>query len=363
MTEQLTYARTVFRAVDFLSWQRKGNLNLRPAFQRQSVWSAQAKSYLIDTVLRGFPVPLIFLQDRTSENYEPVRQVVDGQQRIRTVLSFIDPSCLTDRADADDFAISKTHRPDLAGQRFEDLSDDDKQRILNYEFSVHILPSTTPSRLLLEIFQRMNSTGVKVNEQELRNAHFTGQTKQLCYRLGYEWLDQWMDWGVFSRSQISRMKEVELTSELLLLMRDGLSAKRQKGIDDFYALYESDEVDFPYEKRAVQRFSAVMSSLDDIMSPDLGELYGETGGRSPYTTQGWFYVLFALLYDLLYGGQKLGETAKRQTIDISDIRSHLGQRAAQLRAGDFSDELLKALRGAATDTKSRQTRFDFLSRD
>src|SRR5688572_9925288 len=89
---------------DFLAWQRQGLLDLRPPYQRLSVWTKRAKSLLIDSVLRGYPIPLIFLHNTLDlDRAVSVRQVVDGQQRIRTLLAFIDPACLDDWTDEDEF--------------------------------------------------------------------------------------------------------------------------------------------------------------------------------------------------------------------------------------------------------------------
>src|SRR5690348_4466125 len=106
MSEIMNITRTMYKVSDFLSWQRSGQLDLRPPFQRGSVWSKRAKSYFIDTLLRGFAVPIIFLQDETDpKTYEIKRLVVDGQQRLRTVLAYVDHSCLSDAEESDDFAI------------------------------------------------------------------------------------------------------------------------------------------------------------------------------------------------------------------------------------------------------------------
>jgi uncharacterized protein with ParB-like and HNH nuclease domain len=165
----------LYKISDFVSFIRSGNLNLSPIFQRRPVWSKGAKSYLIDTIIRGLPIPIIFLREKKSdlETLEPKREVVDGQQRIRTVLSYISPDLLKDfNAAHDDFVISKSHNKELSNKKFSALDDEIKQRILDYEFSVHVFPSGTDDREILEMFTRMNSTAYGLKPQELRNAKF-----------------------------------------------------------------------------------------------------------------------------------------------------------------------------------------------
>jgi uncharacterized protein with ParB-like and HNH nuclease domain len=113
--------KTQYKVSDFVSWQKGKNLNLSPSFQRRPVWKAGAKSYLIDTVVRGLPIPIIFLREKVSSisTLEPKREVVDGQQRIRTLFSYIDKSLLKDyKPKRDFFVVSEDHNPDLAGKEF-----------------------------------------------------------------------------------------------------------------------------------------------------------------------------------------------------------------------------------------------------
>ena len=196
-------SKTVYKVNDFISWQRTNSLILSPSFQRRSVWPQAAKSLLVDTVVRGLPMPIIFLRERTDlKTLEPIREVVDGQQRLRTLLAFIDPSSLIGyEVSKDSFVVKKTHNEDIAGKHFAQLDATIRRQILNYDFSVHILPSDTDDRDVLQIFARMNSSGVKLNSQELRNAEFYGAFKTLSYILAYEQLDRWRKWGIFPLCQ------------------------------------------------------------------------------------------------------------------------------------------------------------------
>jgi uncharacterized protein with ParB-like and HNH nuclease domain len=106
---QINIAKTVYKVSDFLSWQWSNSLVLSPSFQRRSVWPKAAKSFLIDTVVRGLPIPIIFLREQTDLNtLEPIREVVDGQQRLRTLISFIEPDLLKDfDPERDSFVVKK----------------------------------------------------------------------------------------------------------------------------------------------------------------------------------------------------------------------------------------------------------------
>src|SRR5213593_2627496 len=97
---------------DFEEWDERDELTLAPKFQRRDVWSDKARSYLIDTILNGKPIPKIYMrQDTNPETRRTVREIVDGQQRLRTVLSFV----------KDGFKISKSHGNGFGGKSFSAL--------------------------------------------------------------------------------------------------------------------------------------------------------------------------------------------------------------------------------------------------
>ena len=359
MEDVISITRTTYRVSDFLSWQRQGALDLRPPFQRNSVWSAKAKSFFIDSIVRGYPVPLVFLQDRTDpKSFEPTRLVVDGQQRLRTVLGYIDEKCLKDRDESDAFAVLKTHNVELAGRSFKQLSADIQQRILQFEFSVHVLPPATANSVLLEIFARMNATGTRLNPQELRNAEFSGAFKQLAYSLSYEELDRWLHWGLVSKSQVAKMDNVELVSELLIFLLKGISAKNQLAIHKTYAELDDEVV---HEKALRVRCAEIFDALDEIYGGGVGVETSHDFKSSPFKSQGWFYVLFAFIHDRMFENSVSAKPiVKAKAIAVARIRRHLDKKATQLESGDLDEDLLKALRGAATDKASRQVRYEFL---
>jgi hypothetical protein len=281
-----------FKVSDFLSWQREGSLILSPSFQRRPVWRPSAKSYLIDTVVRGLPVPIIFIRERINLTTQTTtREVVDGQQRLRTLLTFIDSGSLPDfDSNRDSFSVSGQHNKELAGKKFAELSDSTKRGILGYEFSTHVLPPDTEDRDVLMIFARLNSTGVQLNGQELRNAEYFGVFKSTMYELALEQLDRWRTWRIFNEEQIARMNEVELTSDLVMTMIDGLTGKSQAKLN---ALYKRFDAQFPNERPVANRFRRIMDSIDETL--------GRNIPATVFSSEVYFYSLFTLFYDLLYG--------------------------------------------------------------
>jgi hypothetical protein len=337
---------------EFISWQRHKTLVLNPPFQRRSVWKIGARSYFIDTLIRGLPVPLVFLRERLNvDRQDIVREVVDGQQRLRTVLGFVDERLLPDFNPARDrFTVMPEHNrdPAIAGKPFSELDLEIQSRILKYRLSMQILPTEMEDRDILQIFARLNSTGLRLNYQELRNAEWFGKFKTLMYDLAYEQLERWLKWGVFSEDYVSRMLEVELVSELVVTMMKGLAAKNQRVLNQFYARYDDK---FLESREIARRFRQVMDSVD--------ELYGLSMARSSFSRVMHFFTLFVYLYDRLFGlGSRLSRIPPKPL--PGGLKSRLREADRRFRESDLPVEVLQAVTGAATDLSKRKTRLDFL---
>jgi uncharacterized protein with ParB-like and HNH nuclease domain len=72
----------------FLDIYQSNKLDLDPPYQRRSVWSPGDRKYFLDTILRGYPSPPIFLNKMTNENGLTTYHVVDGKQRLQTIFMF-----------------------------------------------------------------------------------------------------------------------------------------------------------------------------------------------------------------------------------------------------------------------------------
>src|SRR5579863_3669797 len=211
---------------DFVDWEKQRQLLLNPFFQRRSVWSPNAKSFLIDTILRGKPIPKFFIRQKLNVTTKTsIREIVDGQQRIRSILSYIN----------DGFVVSKRHNADFGGIRFSQLDENVQAQILSYEVSVDLLINL-PDSEVLDIFSRLNSYAIVLNEQEKINATHFSSFKILADEIGRKYTEYWSKQGVLTDNQILRMQEVNLVADLLIAMREGIKSKKQ--IKKYYQQYE-----------------------------------------------------------------------------------------------------------------------------
>jgi hypothetical protein len=264
---------------DFLQWRNAGTLEIAPKFQRREVWKTGQKSFLIDTLLRGMPVPPLYLRNRFETVKRSVlREVVDGQQRLRSVLGYIDG----------EFALARTLDAPYAGKEFSDLTDGQRTAILSYRFICETFDGIS-DREVLEVFQRLNTHSVPLSKQELRNGRFFGRFKQCCYNLAHQHLEFWRRYHIFTEAKIARMLEVELTSELIIAQLMGMQDKKNS-IDAVYDEYDNE---FREREACEHRFSSVI----DQITASLGDVLANCAFRRPP----FFYTLFCVVYHRTYG--------------------------------------------------------------
>lgn len=337
--------RGQYKVSDFASWQRIEQLDLRPFFQRRAVWKPGAKSYFIDTIVRGLPVPIIIIRERRSDlsKIEPVRELVDGQQRLRTIFTYIDPSLLTDyESEKDDFTVLGTHNKELAGKSFRNLPADIQQRILDYEFSVHTLPVGVGDREVLQIFARLNATGYKLTHQELRNADWFGEFKTSMYELASEQLYRWREWKIFTEYNLSRMEEVELTSEFAQLMiRKQILGKSHASLN---RLYEDKDGVYPERAEVARRFRTIMDTIDDKIGKDIKSL--------PFARKTLFYSLFAFLYDVKFGITSEPRRFRAKSVSPSVVEGIM-KAGMYLKEKDAPADVIDAISHRTTHPSSR----------
>lgn len=89
---------------------QKGNLDMSPSYQRNAVWTTRQKSYLVDSILNGYPIPEIYIQEEVDDEGHSKFIIVDGQQRLRAVLEFLDNK----------FSLNKDESPSFNGAFFSD---------------------------------------------------------------------------------------------------------------------------------------------------------------------------------------------------------------------------------------------------
>ena len=146
------------------------NLILRPDFQRASVWTDAQKSRLIESLLLNLPIPPCFL----AEDEDGTRVVVDGQQRLRSIDDF-----RHGRFKLSGLQVLK----DLNGKEWGTLPPKLDRKILQRVIRTLVISHYSNPAIRFEIFERLNSGGVPLTEQEIRNATLRGSFNAMLEKL------------------------------------------------------------------------------------------------------------------------------------------------------------------------------------
>ncbi len=179
---------------------QKGRLLIQPDYQRKYVWDSKKASLLIESILMNIPIPIVYLA-ATSEGKI---NVIDGQQRLTSIFSFIDGKFPNDK----DFKLTGLQvLTELKNKTFKDLDEIEQNKLLDYSIRTITFSADSDPDLQYEIFTRLNSGSVSLNDQELRNCIYRGRFNEFIKKLaadkdflallGYE-------------EPHSRMKDVEL---------------------------------------------------------------------------------------------------------------------------------------------------------
>ena len=213
---------------DLIEWDASNRLKINRDFQRGNVWNDDARVYLIDTILRRMPIPKFYLRQIVNlETRQSVREVVDGQQRIRAILDFAkDELVLTKRAG------------EFVGQRYSTLEPESQEIFLSYPIAVeHLINASIDD--VLEVFSRLNSYTVRLNSQELRHAKYQGDFKWSVRAAVRRWPVLWEQLGVLSRANRTRMLDDELMAQMFGVLIDGVKDGGQTYIDRLYSRFDN----------------------------------------------------------------------------------------------------------------------------
>ena len=339
-----SYDSRTYSINDFVEWDAAKQLELNPRFQRRPVWTDKAKSFLIDTILRGKPIPKIFIRQKINVTTKTsIREVVDGQQRLRTILSFI----------KDGFVVNKRQHPTLGGIPFSQMPEDVQAQVLAYEISVDLLINL-PDAEVLDIFSRLNSYAVLLNEQEKINADHFGPFKALADNIGHKYYEYWTSQNILTSKQVVRMLEVNLVADLLIAILEGIKSKKQ--VKKFYSQYEAT---FEHDTDDLEKqFDRVITAISEIYPEGLSD----TEFRRPHL----FYSLFTTMAHRLFGIPGLPAEYASVQLPPDAVRNKL-ERVDEIFAEPDLQNLSKAeqqfltdSRRATTDEKVRVRRSEFL---
>ncbi len=267
---------------DLVQWHAKGELELSPKYQRNNVWNEKAKAYLIDTIVRGLPIPPIFLRQTVDVNTKTTnREIIDGQQRVRAILDYVV---------AEEFSIKKSHNKPLGGKKYSDLDPDTQEAILEYEILAEVVTEKDES-IIYDMFARLNSNNMVLNKQEIRNSRYWGEFKVLVYRISSRYRDFFLSTHLLSDNDCARMKDSELINSMVIFLIDGIVEETPTSIENTYKKYDKD---FPNSELIESQLTSIMSIVEKIYC-------FFNGASGCFENKNYFFTMYCVIANQMYG--------------------------------------------------------------
>jgi hypothetical protein len=315
---------------------KNGTIFVDNSFQRRSVWVLKNKIRLIETILKGFPMPEIYLWAGLSnpETGDATYSIVDGQQRLTAIRDYIGGTFSLDSKVLDDQPPNAHYR----NKSFDELSPEEKQSIWEYYITTRVVPSTIKREEIVEIFLRLNETDKSLNPQELRNAEFNGLFIKNVERIAN--LKFWQKYRVFNSAAIRRMGDLQFISSLLMFLRSGIEAEvSQESINSMYDTYNDNYPDAGADRKTAK---SVISEIDILFRKS-------ATATKFFRSQVHLYPLFIVVYQ---------QKAQRKAISANKWVERM-EAFAKSYLADRKPALVDRYRAAATEgTQKRSNRED-----
>ena len=292
---------------------------VKPELQRKYVWNKKAASRFIESLLLGLPVPSIFLA-----NIEPSgkRLIIDGYQRIRTLYDYIHEGVW-----GGDESLFRLVNSDVINERwrnksYNELSEDDKRRLRNYTIHAIIFEQKQPRNDtgLYQVFERINTSGIILNAQEVRNCVYQGDMNSLLFRLNNN--PKWRKlYG--SVKEDARMVDLELILRFFAMntpdvyLSNERTVSLTKLLNNYMGAYQVAESNFIEEK--ADEFNNVIDYI-----------YNHFGEEAFYNLQNDLVKIRRRLYPTVFDSLMIGTHIAMQRGISEDIETSLQARKLTL---------------------------------
>ncbi len=252
----------------------RNELIIDPDFQRLFVWNIKQKSELIESILMGIPLPVIYLFEQNDGRL----QVVDGRQRLTAIFQYMN----NEFSLFSELKILKGER----GKKFKDLSFLMQGKIEDFQMTIYRIQPPTPEKVKFDIFDRVNRGGVKLNHQEMRNALHQGKVTIL--------LKQLAESDVFQKAIGYSVKSERMKDRYIILRYLSFYMHYQKWPELVKLEYKSDIDDFLgeimdlinlFSDEKIEKLKSVfflsMENSYSVMNEDAFRFKNSTGKKLP----------------------------------------------------------------------------------
>ncbi len=207
-------------------WIESKTLNLSPEYQRNLVWDKNRKSALIESLMLKIPIPAFYL----DEDANGLKNVIDGMQRLSTIHEFLN----------DGFSLRKMqYLSGCEGKTFSKLDIKFRSRIEETAFAVNILDERCPQIVKFDVFRRVNTGGVPLNPQEIRNIMAKPSVRLLLKNMAMS--------QEFCEATMSKVKDIRMGAQELCLR------------------YLAIMLNYDWEKRKFKKYFGLLKTMDSTI--------------------------------------------------------------------------------------------------
>lgn len=248
MAKQLPSSPSNKMISELIGMIRREELILQPEFQRKLVWNINHKSAFIDTILKGYPFPEIYLS-QSGIDFETLKSqqvVVDGQQRLSTIMQYVE-------------GVPEQKWKGIP--MFKDLSTDQKNDFLNYNVVVRNLQDASED-VVKEVFRRINQTKFNLEQIEIQNALYDGEFISAAKEIVT--LNKLENFPVFSDIDISRMSDLNFILLCMSTLLEGGYYAGNKKTEEFIIRYNDS---FEERDNIILRFNNTFDYVKNLSLP------------------------------------------------------------------------------------------------
>ncbi|MES4904905.1 MULTISPECIES: DUF262 domain-containing protein [unclassified Streptomyces] len=258
-----------------LSRLREGMIDLAPDFQRRAgIWSDRAQSRLIESLLLRIPISNFHMAQDDEDKWA----VVDGVQRLTAIARFMAPEVTADLGPLTLRGMDYLWR--LDGNTYQDLTGRLKIRLRETQLTVHIMQPGTPEAVKHNVFSRINTTGMRLTQQELRHALVRGSAREFLADLAEDpSFGEATLWSVSNE----RMADREMVLRFLAFRLTNPAEHTEKDFDRFLTdvMYRVNNLTEQRREQLTREFRVAMRCARDLFGEQAFRKWRGGSGRSP----------------------------------------------------------------------------------
>lgn len=341
---------------DIIGLFERGQLDLEPDFQRDSVWQLRDRQKLIESVLQHYPIPSIFLYKRVNEDGRIIFDVIDGKQRIETLLMFQGIGKFRGKR----FTVRVPITTDDGNDDGEDWDWSRLQKrghehlVMGYEIQTVEIEGGLSD--IFELFVRINSTGKSLTSAEVRHAkYFRSNFLKTADQLANKHKTYFLQ--ILKEGPVSRKKHIELVCELLASIHNGGPIDKKKAIDKIIGGLSID-------KRTLERCAKEFTQTFMVFRKMFPEI-----NSTRFTKVADLYSLFLLVHELREEGCILNESVRNRqaqellitlTLGVDKVREQTRRVEGATPEQDFFRQYLLTVQGNTDGITTRKSRASLL---